>query len=482
MKIPGEHEGPPLGPDVSPILELHRAPDGYVAFGRKPLVPKIGRNGQPIGYENLFSIKVAELRGMFPQVASWLTRDAYFTVNSMYRAAPYTHKGTGLHGAYRKEEHLRYLTACYADLDVGRPESAREEQRLTWRDAAAVAGKLMDDGILPQASIFARSGRGVYLFWILRDEADPGMPVRAWPEKLTLYKQINKALHARLTDLAVDRGAFDAARVLRAPNTIHSKTERPATYQIQYDQHFQKYTYTLRELAAFLGIEIAKPSLPKPIVDIVFLPDRPPKSGKKQPGRRKGFNALNAMRAVDLVSLEQYRGGFTRGERTQNLRLYTHWLKLSGVSLPEALTAVSKMAGNCKPPYPSDPNDTPLHKLVSDIYSGKDLPRKHLDTTLCSMLRVTPELARELELQTIIPPEVRKEREAPPGGQRGLDKAARIEAIQAEIGRRGGITCREMTNILKAKGFKTNRTTVNKDMTELGYVIHGRGRPKTTKR
>jgi hypothetical protein len=121
-----------------------------------------------------------------PSVAQWLAKDAYFTVNGMHRAAPFESRHTGLPAVWRREKCLRYLNACYVDLDVGRDFGTGEEC-LTWRDAVAVLGNMMDAGQLPQSSIFARSGRGVYVFWALHDEDNQTLPPRYWPERLGMH-------------------------------------------------------------------------------------------------------------------------------------------------------------------------------------------------------------------------------------------------------------------------------------------------------
>lgn len=95
---------------VGILRTIHRADDGYLSFARKD---------EEGGMMANFSIQARELTEMFPAIVQWLTKDAYFTVNSSYRVADRLDK-TGLPAPLRKEKHLRYLNACYVDLDVGR--------------------------------------------------------------------------------------------------------------------------------------------------------------------------------------------------------------------------------------------------------------------------------------------------------------------------------------------------------------------------
>jgi len=482
-----EHVTAPT-PDAGPILAIHRGADGYVGFVRKPDRPKIGRDGKPVQFETLFSVKVAELREMFPTLVEWLTQDAYFTVNSMYRAAPYLNTLTGLPDVWRKEEHLKYLNAAYTDLDVGRPNSEKEEQRQTWRDAAAVAGKMMDRGELPQASIFARSGQGVYLFWLLRDERNAALPPKGdakhYPERLALYKSVNRALGERLAHLAADAAAHDGARVLRVPGTRHGKTHQHATYMIQADATGKGYAYTLSDLADRLGVKETNPSLPDQTRKLAlgwYSPwyGRQIKERGTAPNRVKGKISRAAKRAQDMVTLEQHRGGWPKGRRRYRLELFARFLRSAGNAPKDVLKAVQVMAANCNPPYPSDGNDTPLGSVVDSVFTKNS--QIISNDKLCKWLEVTPELARKLELLTILPQVVRDERKPPPGGRRGQEKEARRDFIRDHLERYRDASCREVVKALVRAGRPASHQTVNKEMNALGYVHRQRGRPKVAR-
>ena len=58
------------GPDVSPIVMLHRESDGFVTFHRKDA------HGR---FQNLVAIPAAELRQWFPDFVGQLTEDSYFS-------------------------------------------------------------------------------------------------------------------------------------------------------------------------------------------------------------------------------------------------------------------------------------------------------------------------------------------------------------------------------------------------------------------
>ncbi len=123
------------------IHSIHRWNDGNIAFMRKA-------NGKVV---NVGSFHVNELKSYFPQLLSYIFEDGYFTVNSMFAAAPYTDRRTGFPGVLRKEKHIRFLTAAYVDLDTYRI-------KMNWRDGASLAGQMMDAGIIPNASVGNNSG------------------------------------------------------------------------------------------------------------------------------------------------------------------------------------------------------------------------------------------------------------------------------------------------------------------------------------
>lgn len=487
-------EPDPLGVDVGPILALHRGQDGYVGFVRKPTAPVVGKDGRPVLFENLFSIKVSELREMFPALAKWLVQDAYYTVNSMATAARWKNRTTGLPDVLRSEPkpelqvrgHLRYMNACYVDLDVGREDDPDPAKRMTWRDAAAAAGNMMDAGLLPQASIFARSGRGVYLFWMLRDDHHPNLPPRFWPEKLTLYKMVHRAIGQRTKHLAADKAAIDAVRVLRVPGTRHAKTHRHAAYMIQTDETGRGFTYTLSELAKFFGVAETQTALPEATRQAALVVSAPKTYGRQtkaagsQPNRIKGKLTLNALRAQDYLVLEQAAGGWPDGCRRKRLTMYAEFLRLAGNAPQATLPAVVAMAANCKPPYPSPDDTTTVLKIVADVYTKREVHR-YRNEMLCKILRVTPELARSLDLKTILPAEVAAERKANQANQREDDRKARREFIAKYLQTHRDVTARGMTTALVAAGFTTNRETVNQDLNALGHQVRGRGRPKVSR-
>ncbi len=406
------------GLDLGAVEAIHRDPDAFVGFVRKPQTPRIGRDGKPIQLESLCSIPVSNLRHLDPDLIAG--ENTYMTVNDYYRTAPWVNSKTDLPGVWRKEKYLRWLCACYVDLDVGRSEedSKKPEDRLSWREAMKEVGKLMYSGVLPQVSLFARSGRGLYVFWLLRDEKDPVMAPGAWPEKIVLYKQINRALINRLSHLAADPVAIDAARVLRTPGSYHTGAEKDVQY-IQVDKSGPGPLYTLKELADILDVEATEVSLPdgtrKIVLSEVVTYRRQTKRPGTAPKRGRGPKVLAAKRTQDVVTIEANFDGFKHGIRRRTLTIYGGFLRDSGAAPSKILKALQAMAKNCQPPYPSEANDPPVKTIVKDIQKSK--PRFWRDEKLLQLWGITPDNEWEFDLLTILSAEVRERRKTAMGGK-----------------------------------------------------------------
>lgn len=477
--------------DPRPVLEIHRDPHGYIGLVRKPRpgCTILDKNGRPVQFENLCSIRAGDLAEMLPALQNYLLEDSYFTVNPYYRPAPYANKLTSLPDVWRKEKYLQSLAACYADCDVGREDSDNPLERQSWREAAYKAGIMADEGIIPQPSIMARSGRGVYLFWLLRDEKDSTALPHAWPEKIVLYKELNRALCQRVAELAPDVKAIDAARVLRFPGSVHTKAIRRVTYLIQVGDNGRTFTYTLPELARFLELPATAVELPDGTRRLALTVKwRKVKNPGSAPARKRGQQRLNARRAQDLLTVEQWRGGFRkRGERYQDghgsqgrrftLALYATWLKGAGESLEAAQAAVSRMAGNCRPPYGSSAEDSPSPaEIVQEIYAAPEL-RRWKRNKLCDTLGITPEVARELDLGSLVPEEVAQARVEIQEITAAAQAQARLAFVRDYLATVGSVrTCRAVARALCAAGLPTSHETANQLMAQAGCIQRTPGR------
>lgn len=444
---------------LTPFNAIHRDKTAYVGFARKT-------GESDTGLENLFSLTAAEVKSMLPEIAQWLTQDAYMTVNSYSKPALYNSRVTGLPGVNRNKDYLRCLNAVYADLDIGRAgaSGARGMDNL---DAMRLLIDLaFSPDALPPFSLTAQSGRGLYVLWLLRDDDDEKAPVtfknrKTFIEQVALYKAVNRAVYKRLECLAADK-LCDTQRFLRAPGTRHNVTGEKCLYRVSADSDGKLVTYTLNELAALFGVPIMQSSLPPETRQ--WQPNAAPVNANKA----NGAKALAMARAQDLVAIEQWRGGWKKGNRRFCLRLYAHFLRSAGTSFTNTARSIEIMAAQCIPAYPSDKTDQPLNALLREVWLEPFA--KYRQENLAKWLQISAEDARELLLEKIIPAEVADERRQPNGGARAIEKAVRRQAIETLIQTRGMLSEREFARELQTQGIDASAATIHRDLKALGYA------------
>jgi len=492
--------------DWRPILEIHRGdPDGEVAFMRKD--PDDG------GMQSVSSVKVKDVHEMLPGIlAQFVDHDGYFSVNSMYRRGNPQKRFDGLPYPIRTKKNTYELAACYADLDVGRPdeEHKRKGASMDWQDAQIEALQRQRDGIIPPFSMMACSGRGVYLFWLLVDDTDREKLPRGYPSNQLRYKAVNKALHRRLYGLGVD-GVHDAQRVLRAPGTIHTKVMKRVSYSITVQgDNGGRLEYSIPELEQWLEIESPETSLPADLrekaKDKQFTRGEYKKQKRKgsHPKRAASFRATNANRAQDLETVEQWRGGWLRRDHTYPddhksrgrgimLKLYAQYLRKAGKDRDDVLKAVSIMAANCKPTrYPTDNSDTPLSEIVEMAFSN-DRDKHFSNMTTERLLQwlginedTDPDLLDQLSTSTL-PKAIREQREKAIPRQADFTEQRR-QAIRGIIEIKNGNipTLAKMKtllagiDVLNPNGKPWSTEIIRQDYAALEYPAPRRGRPKTS--
>lgn len=452
--------------DTAPLLAIHRGADGYIILGR--FVE--GENGKE--WETVGAFRPDELRDNLPGLAPLLFQDSYATVNSYWRKHANISATTAFPLASRKEDNLRYLNACYADIDCGRPEAPpdpnKPNQHLPATACVGVVLELAKRGIIPYPSMMAYSGRGLYLFWLLRDEADESQPARSRnAARVAFYKQINRALHERLATakLPIDRGAHDAARVLRVPGSLHSTAGKPVEYTTLLVKNAGNPTgtYTLGELADRVGAKAITNTTKALGYDA-------PKTGRN-PNKRKGYRAAASYAAEDIDAIFQLSPWKYPGRR-RKLTIYATFLKQSGISRADALAQCSLLAANCDPPYPDEPKEDRTSPSVKEIVAAAWISKRkrYRRDKLAELFGVTPTIANDLELRSILPPSVRATRaNARTLASRKILRDIRRRHISHYLASHPKASAREVFRVLSRKGIATNHQTVNEDMNALGH-------------
>jgi hypothetical protein len=435
---------------------VHRSPDDLIPITRI-------KDGQ---FQKLATVTTKELANMLPAIRDYILQDSYFGVNSIWSGYNrYTNNMTGFQDTKRGKEKLTRLNMCFVDLDTGRTDvngkPVEGDDGLSYFETVARLMHIVSLELLPPPTMIASSGRGVYVFWLLEGESEPGIGERAFPANRALYERINKALIEQLLRVAPDRSAYDAARILRIPGSIHSKAKKTVSYQMPLYEDGKPKTYSLKELASFLRV---------PLKESKVLPStRKTKVKGKAPERAKGLMSLYLKRLTDIVTVEAHTGGFKQGRRRRSIFAFCVLLRGAKRNKRDALLLCYEMAGRCDPPYPTDEKDVSVKSIVDEIFglqkSGKQIIKPsfkiYSNAQLCRLYGITESLAKSLDLLTIKPLEIDIQEPKP----RAIKKKIRIQALQELIDIHGkGYGCRKFVEALSKRGIKTNRQTVNEDL------------------
>ena len=160
------------------------------------------------------------------------------------------------------------------------------------------------------------------------------------------------------------------------------------------------------------------------------------------------------------------------------LTLYANSLRGSKLDPAAALAAVRSMAAACNPPWPDEPGDPTPEKLIEDGYSTSSR-RRWKNETLCKLLGVSADLARELDLKTIRPLDVALDADQARPHQADVIQARREwlrEYIHAHPTPGGGgrWTARKVRDALtpfSPHPWK-NHQTANTDLNAIGYLTN----------
>jgi hypothetical protein len=412
-------------------VEIHRGPDGYVTFHRK--------RGDEL--ENLGSVPTAELETMFPEFAAELERDSYFSVNSFYRAGHYGTCLPVLKPAHRRAADARYLNACFVDIDF-------HEQTGPF-DFGYQFGQiitLQDKGIIPPASLVMRSGRGIWLFWLLASPQNPRIPPRAFPEQVLAYNTIELELIRRTN---ADKVAHDVARITRVPGSINSKAgdAMRVMFWTQRAADGRAYVYTLESLAGFLDLEL--PQLRR----ARRLPEFRPEAYERG---LKGWKALWQHRFDNFQILRRIRGRFSKGCRNHAAYIYAVILRGYGMKDKVVQQELTKMGSECSPPLT-------VSQIVGAIEQSKHSRGQIRDSTIADYLKVTPDEAqfipRWADRRAL--PEIRcSDMNLTPSKRTDYRRQA-ISDICDVLGRVP--SCREMTELLQQRGIQISHVQVSRD-------------------
>jgi len=369
----------PDAPDVTPIVELHRGhmhgdKDGFVTFHR------IEKDGKWI---DLFSLPAKQLNSNFPHLAPLLDRDSYFSINSMWRS----HYGKSeysppaiepaLKPALRNSESLRYLTACFVDIDC-------HNLGISVGEAIGAVINAQDAGDIPPASMMFRSGRGVWCFWFLVDRKNTNRLQGAYSEKKRLWGNIQRVIGDRFIHIGADAAARDLPRVTRVPGSINSKSATRVDYWIQGSSKGERFVYTLDQLASSFGVEL--PVRHRAVISKAhqILSER----------GRNGQRGRWVKSREQFEQLWEMRGGFAEGTRGSAVYVYATILRSQRIAenvVTEEVYRLFRDFNQAGSPYSE--NQLKMSLKTVDGFKFGGITNQHMS----NLLKVTSEEAALLE-------------------------------------------------------------------------------------
>lgn len=210
----------------------------------------------------------------------------------------------------RSVSHIRQFRSLYIDIDLIHYEKT---------ETVFMIYDLVNLNKIPMPSLIVDSGRGVHLYWRIKDA--PYGALHTWQE-------LEDYLYKQLKTLGADIRATDGARLLRLPGTVNSKNSSECKVLICNDD--VEYTmYDLRE--QYLHYKKKK---------------IPIKKAKQESITRNLFNSytLHLSRSKDIVTVCELRKYNVIGYRNFILHCYAYWTGIyvrQSDDLKEMVTALN---------------------------------------------------------------------------------------------------------------------------------------------
>ncbi|MGN1026596.1 MAG: hypothetical protein ACI4P4_09345 [Faecousia sp.] len=334
--------------------------------------------------------------------------DCYISMNTFWRSRD-LRRDRG-----RDTGHLKRLLTLFVDVDCYKKHISKAE-------AYKQLQKIVADGLIPEPTIVCDSGRGLSVIWKLRNE-----DCRAHSR----WRAVQEYLVHTLEEIGADANCVDAARVLRVPGTINSKSGTAVSvlafndrtysiYEISKAYHIKptnklkgkmrkgKYPYGhatekqrnfVRDLAAHLDItEADYPDFadfratdawikahwqPKCVKETKC---RRTKHGLLTPASRHSFLAGNYS---DIRALLLMRKGVGCMRET-GLFLYRYFLLETGVCKEQALRMTLEL--NAALDCPLDKSEVIQATASAERRIQQGIPYAYKRSTIIKVLQITPE-------------------------------------------------------------------------------------------
>ena len=417
-----------------------------------------------------------------------LRRDAFASINRFYRWE-------------RSQEYVVRLGATFVDIDCGR----RRSDWSAW-EATEILRNLVQRGLLAQPSMYQYSGRGLWAFWLLRDEQEPSTTPFANYENRELWMSLQQrtadVIAAAFPSLKLDRLAGDLTRVTRLHKSVNAAAERQVHYELLPGPAGEPVRYSLEELASFYGL----PRSTRPRAPVEAEEDRRDSAleahRRRQDERaeehrrreaaragvdprlsdlgRQGHITLwrNRLRFLDRVRAEVHGGVIPCGHRYRMLLAYAYCYAKLTRDLSEIAGKVATLARKfCEQPAEDQITDAELRGVTEHALEWARSGHRITNRKLAVFAGLDPVANRErieqLGLNLSTGPKGRKER------TRERHELAR-KILQAALDR-GDVppSARNFARMLTDQGCATGRSTAHALLGELWAELRPGDGPST---
>lgn len=427
------------------LTTLHPNGDDRVTLHRK-----VGETG----FQNIGSVRIGDIGYWLPDLWRLLTEDSYVSNHALHPAKGENKKFPGCKVGVRHQGLLHKLSACWVDIDCHHcgidPLFLKQciERQVELRK-------------LPPPTIYHFSGKGLWVFWALREDPFSIDSPKATPQNRLSWNQIQSEIESFFRWEGSDPASSkDILRMARIPGSVNTSAEKVVTYQVQFNEEGEPFRYTFEELADGFDLQLKGSWEYQPV--IVGDVSQNQKGDYQAPARKNGWVALNETRLQDIqVLLDKRKGGFTKGMRERGALVLKSVLLKNNYPRERVRSYLIDYARKCSPPFSL--------AEVDAVMDQKKLFRFR-DVTLAEWFDITPKEASFLirlpaaakydpSRRSLPPPKARKAKVGIFGLRENRRQA--IKDIVRELGRVPPV--REMASMLKERGAEGNKDSVSKD-------------------
>jgi hypothetical protein len=360
---------------IDSVLSLHRHRTGYVVFAKK------GADGVMRHTE---AVRAGLLESIFPEFAAEYFRDSYVSINASAAVGapsvrgqrnttlrfeqnhikPVVQRGRSFH----REQYMRYLNACYCDIDCYKVTGADGEP-LTPEDVLQEVTRLVAAGELPPPTTIITSGRGLWLLWHLHDVRDPSQShLGCQPDVLIRYKDVNRAINAKLRHVGSDP-IVDAARFAG----LHGSLRPKSNGRVVWRKYGQGRSYSLGELERLMKVADGRGIALKEASWDMGRPPAPRSAQRnvapeKSEACRRGWQRSANARLAHFDQIRAMRGQFVKGGRDKAAFVFACALRSAKVHESVAIMEVRKLGDlYCNPPLSQSQCDARVRSAYSKV-------------------------------------------------------------------------------------------------------------------